>query len=140
MLKFFKFPSSYANLRYLWIIFPTYLSLTYLSYMQCLCACRRITALSDAVTQFVRQFVCQFVCQQGVFLSLKSQNVVSMTSKECFIEVSRMFHTSFMNRKIQGCFKKFSGVFQGCFQGVYSFKSFKRSSQGDSRKFQSCFD
>ena len=36
-----------------------------------------------------------------------------MKSKGCFIEVSRMFH-AFMNRKFQGCFKKF----QECFKSV----------------------
>ena len=40
------------------------------------------------------------------FFSLKSYNGVSRESKECFNEVSRMFHATFMDRKFQGCFKK----------------------------------
>ena len=35
-------------------------------------------------------------------------------------DVSMMLHASFMKRKFQGCFKKVSGVFQGCCEGVLS--------------------
>ena len=57
----------------------------------------------------------------------------SMKSNECFNEVSRMFHASFIDRKFQGCFKKVSRVLQGCFEGVSIV--FQRSSKYDSRKF-----
>ena len=58
--------------------------------------------------------------------SLRSYNGVSRKSNGCFNEVSRMFHPSFMYRKFQLCFKKVSGLLQGCFEGVL-------------REFQLCF-
>ena len=48
-MKFSEFHSPYENLRYLWIIFPKYLNLHYLSYRQCLRACRQITALQMSI-------------------------------------------------------------------------------------------
>ena len=64
------------------------------------------------------------------------RRIVENSTKECFIEVSRMFHASFMKRKFHRCFKKFSQSFKGVlreFEGVS--RLFKRSSKDDSRKF-----
>ena len=47
------------------------------------------------------------------FFSLKSYNGVSRESKECFNEVSRMFHATFMDWKFQGCLRKFQGRLRG---------------------------
>ena len=60
-----------------------------------------------------------------------------MKSKGCFIEVSRMFHASFMDRKFQGCFNKVSGVIQGCFEGV--FREFQGHSKEVLRMLQESF-
>ena len=48
-----------------------------------------------------------------------------MKSKRCFIEVSRIFHACFMNSKFQGSFKKFSGLFQWCFEFWGSLREFQ---------------
>ena len=48
-----------------------------------------------------------------------------------------MFHASFMDRKLQGHFKKVSGVFHECFEEV--FREFQRTSHGVSWKFNDCF-
>ena len=66
-----------------------------------------------SLTPFVRPFV-----MKEFFFGLKSYNDVLRKSKGCFIEVSRMLQAIVMGRKFQGCFKKASGVFQGCFEGV----------------------
>ena len=59
-----------------------------------------------SLSSFVRSFV-----MKEFFFNLRSSNVVSMKSKGCFIEVSRMSHASFMNGKFQGCFKSVSREF-----------------------------
>ena len=42
-----------------------------------------------------------------------------MKSIGCFIELSRMFQASFMNRKFQGSFKGVYRKFQRCFKEVF---------------------
>ena len=51
--------------------------------------------------------------------------------------VSMKYQGSFMDRKFQLCFKKVSGVLQGCFEGVLrEFQlCFKEVLKDDSRKF-----
>ena len=79
MLKFFRFPSANANLRYLWIIFPTF-SLNYLSYRQCLPACSRITALSGNKPHEIHKWsLCWFLK-----LSLTSRVLLLTLKSNCF--------------------------------------------------------
>ena len=52
-LMFPNFFTKCASLHYFLSIFPNYFSFNYLSYRQCLHACRRITALSVSVSSFL---------------------------------------------------------------------------------------
>ena len=106
------FINTTTSLWYFWIIFSLYLGCNYVSYRQCLRACKQITALhflkqESQVEPSVYEFVCFYGrCPEGIGPHNVKMSVFQyfcLYERKCHCSVNRFPHLSFVARLLTCC-------------------------------------